>query len=94
MSQQACLKATVFGIVQGVNFRAFVQRHARALGLSGYVRNLAFDRTVEVVAEGKREYLDQLLRQLEIGPRGAWVERVEASWDEYTGTYDRFEIRF
>ena len=88
MSQQACLKATVYGIVQGVNFRAFVQRHARALGLSGYVRNLAIERTVE------RVQLEQLLRQLEIGPRGAWVERVEASWLEYTGDYDRFEISF
>ena len=94
MSQQACLQATVYGIVQGANFRAFVQRHARALGLSGYVRNLAFDRAVEVVAEGEREQLGQLLRQLEIGPQGAWVERVNASWPEYTGAYDRFEIRF
>ncbi len=94
MSQQACLQATVYGIVQGVNFRAFVQHNARALGLTGYVRNLPLERAVEVMAEGEREQLEQLLRQLEIGPRGAWVERVEASWPKYTGAYDRFEIRF
>jgi len=93
MSQQACLQATVYGIVQGVNFRAFAQRHARALELTGYVRNLYPEGAVEVVAEGQREQLEQLLRQLEIGPRGAWVKRVEASWPEYTGAYDRFEIK-
>jgi len=93
MSQQACLQATVYGIVQGVNFRAFVQHHARALGLTGYVRNLPFERAVEVVAEGEGRQLEQLLRQLEVGPQGAWVERVETSWPEYTGAYSRFEIR-
>jgi acylphosphatase len=84
----------VYGVVQGVNFRAFVLRHARDLGLSGYVRNLYPERAVEVKAEGKREQLEQLLRHLEVGPRGAWVERVEANWSEYSGAYSRFEIRF
>lgn len=94
MSQQACLQATIYGLVQGVNFRAFVLRHARALGLTGYVRNLLLEGAVEVMAEGERGQLEQLLRQLEVGPRGAWVERVEASWPEYTGAYSRFEVRF
>ena len=93
MSQQACLQATVYGVVQGVNFRAFVLRHARGLGLTGYVRNLPFGTAVEVVAEGELGQLEQLLRQLEVGPRGAWVERVETSWPEYVGAYSQFEIR-
>lgn len=93
MSQQACLRATVYGVVQGVNFRAFVLHHARALGLTGYVRNLPFGTAVEVVAEGEKGQLEQLLTQLEVGPRGACVERVEASWPEHTGAYGRFEIR-
>ena len=93
MSEQACLQATVHGVVQGVNFRAFVQRHARALELTGYVRNLPFGRAVEVMAEGERGQLEQLLRQLEVGPRGAWVERIETHWHEYTGAYGGFEIR-
>ena len=92
MFQQACLQATVHGVVQGVNFRAFVLRHAQALGLTGYVRNLPFG-TVEVMAEGDREQLEQLLRQLEVGPKGARVEQVKPSWSEYTGVYFRFEIR-
>jgi len=92
MSQHARLQATVYGVVQGVNFRAFVLRHARVLGLTGYVRNLPLG-TVEVMAEGDREQLERLLKQLEVGPRGARVERVELSWPQYTGSYTRFEIR-
>ena len=36
-----CISATVYGRVQGVFFRYFVQNAARKLGLTGYVRNLA-----------------------------------------------------
>ena len=94
MSQEACLHALVYGVVQGVNFRSFVLRHARDLGLTGYVRNLYPEEAVEVKAEGKREQLERLLRHLEEGPRGAWVERVDANWSEYSGAYSRFELRF
>jgi len=94
MWHKACLQATVYGLVQGVNFRSFVLRHARSLGLTGYVRNLYREGAVEVKAEGNREQLEQLLRQLEQGPRGAWVERLEVNWSEYGGTHSRFEIRF
>lgn len=80
-------------MVQGVNFRAFVLRHARALGLTGYVRNLR-EPAVEVVAEGERQALERLLRGLEVGPRGARVERVDVNWSEYSGAYSRFEVRF
>lgn len=94
MSQEACLHALVYGVVQGVNFRSFVLRHARDLGLTGYVRNLYPEEAVEVKAEGEREQLEQLLRYLEEGPRGAWVKRVDANWSEYSGAYSRFELRF
>ena len=94
MSQEACLHALVYGVVQGVNFRFFVLRHARDLGLTGYVRNLYQEEVVEVKAEGRREQLERLLRHLEEGPRGARVERVDANWSEYSGAYNRFELRF
>lgn len=81
------------GLVQGVNFRYFVLRHARSMGLTGYVRNL-LERAVEVVAEGDRDDLERLLREVEGGPRGARVERVDANWTEYSGAYSRFEVRF
>ena len=92
MEQRAALHAVIQGMVQAVNFRIFVQRNAKALGLTGYVRNISRDHTVEVVAEGEREKLEQLLGQLEEGPRFASVKRVEVDWSEYSGTYRKFRI--
>ncbi|OUM93365.1 MAG: hypothetical protein BAA04_00700 [Firmicutes bacterium ZCTH02-B6] len=68
----------VRGRVQGVGFRAFVQRHGRALGLVGWVRNLP-DGSVEVVAQGAPETLALLRDYLQQGPRWAVVRAVEES---------------
>ena len=68
----------VSGTVQGVGFRWFVARHARALGLRGYARNLA-NGTVEVVVDGPAESLPELEGLLQAGPANAQVERVERS---------------
>lgn len=92
MEQPAALHAVIHGMVQGVNFRTFVLRYAKAMGLTGYVRNISRDHTVEVVAEGEREKLEQLVGQLEVGPRFASVKRVEVDWSEYSGTYRNFRI--
>ena len=84
----------VHGRVQGVNFRYFVLRQARALDLTGYVRNLGNGRTVEVRAEGERARLEELLNQLNIGPSRARVETVDAVWSDYTGKFPSFEEAF
>lgn len=68
----------VSGLVQGVGFRWFVARHARALGLKGYARNLA-NGSVEVVVSGPEEAFPELERLLRAGPASAQVERVERS---------------
>ena len=66
----------VSGAVQGVGFRFFVQHKARALGLSGWARNLS-DGRVEVYAFGPKEKLSDLAAALHIGPRMADVRGVE-----------------
>jgi acylphosphatase len=66
----------VAGWVQGVGFRWFVARHARALGLSGYARNLA-DGRVEVVASGDEAALLRLEELLRAGPANARVSEVQ-----------------
>jgi acylphosphatase len=78
------LTALVRGQVQAVGYRAFVQRHARDLGLAGYAENLA-DGRVEIVAEGPRDALEQLLVHVRNGPTHAVVDDVEASWGEAGG---------
>jgi len=93
MSQLAAVLATINGQVQGVNFRFFVLTNARALGLTGYVRNLSDCRTLEVYAEGEKERLDELLFHLNSGPPRAKVNRVDVKWSEYNGWFNHFGVR-
>lgn len=86
------LYAQVYGRVQGVGFRWFVQEHATRLGLTGYVRNLP-DGSVEVVAEGERSALEEFLAfVLQVGPPGARVVEVSVHWGEATGEFLEFSI--
>ena len=85
------LHAVVHGDVQGVGFRYFVQRTARQLGLTGWVRNND-DGSVELVAEGARQKLEELRRAVERGPRMARVDRVETRWSTATGDLGAFEL--
>ncbi len=68
----------VSGRVQGVGYRAFAARAARALRLSGGAVNLD-DGRVEVVAEGPGHALDRLESALAEGSRLARVDRVDVS---------------
>ncbi len=90
----ASVRALVYGDVQGVFFRAFAARRARELGLRGYVRNLPRGDSVEVVAEGERRQLEELITHLKVGPPAAKVARVITDWSEYTGRYAEFSLRY
>ncbi len=80
------------GLVQGVSFRWATVDEAELLGLTGWVRNRP-DGSVEVLAEGPRTPLDQLLEFLRHGPPHAVVKGVEADWPPATGEFQSFEIR-
>ncbi len=73
------LTAIVGGLVQGVGFRAFVQRQAAQHGLRGWARNLP-DGRVEVVAHGPRSAVDALRAALRRGPRFAQVDQIDEDW--------------
>ena len=88
------LRAVVRGRVQGVGFREFVVRAGLSLKLTGYVRNLSDDWSVEVVAEGSRDLLEHLVEKLSKGPRNARVESLETLWGAATGLYRDFDARF
>lgn len=94
MAELAAFSATVHGRVQGVNFRSFVQRCGRALGINGFVRNLPDGRTVEVQAEGERAQLERLVELLHSGPEGARVEHVDVSWGKGEGKFSGFQVRY
>ena len=69
-------KFVVRGRVQGVGFRWFVEREAKTLGISGWVRNNS-DGSVEVLASGTEEQLSGLRLRLQQGPRASRVDNVE-----------------
>lgn len=77
----------VTGHVQGVGFRFFVQRRARALRLTGFVRNLP-DRRVEVAVEGRPEDVQAMIETVREGPPGATVNDVTLDWEEPRGQTD------
>lgn len=83
----------IYGLVQGVFYRAHTRDQARQLGVAGWVRN-RMDGTVEAVAEGSDQALEQLASWCEQGSPGAMVERVERSWQEATGEFKGFSIRY
>ena len=66
----------VSGRVQGVWFRGSCADRARALGVSGWARNLP-DGRVEVVAEGEPVAVDMLVKWCHRGPASARVTGVE-----------------
>lgn len=88
------LRAIVHGRVQGVNFRWHTRQHAAHLGLTGWVRNLPSGNCVEVLAEGDANQLANLVHFLHSGPPAAVVDTLQVSWEEPTGEFENFGIRF
>lgn len=76
---QARVHMVVEGLVQGVGFRWFVARHAQARGLCGYVSN-RYDGNVEIVAEGDRSLVEDLIKEVRVGPRSAHVTNLRLEW--------------
>lgn len=88
------LEAKIYGRVQGVGFRVYVQDKALILGLTGYARNNYFPtRHVEVVAEGPKPALETLLRFLKEGPQLSRVTQIDVQWGRSTGEFRSFGIR-
>lgn len=83
----------VNGIVQGVGFRYFTHRLGNSLGLGGWVMNLP-DGRVETVAEGNTYSVGQFIQGIEKGPMSSRVDDMELEWEEYTGQFHGFAVRF
>ncbi len=86
------LKSRVSGKVQGVWFRAWARDAALELGLSGWVRNRA-DGSVETLARGDRDALQEFEDRLWDGPPLARVRAVASQWSEEDTVPDGFEVR-
>jgi acylphosphatase len=92
MQDDATIEARVFGHVQGVGFRYFAMDEAQSRGLKGWARNLA-DGTVEIVAQGPREALDQFIEALRQAPFPAQVTHIEVRSSPPAADLKDFDIR-
>jgi len=93
MREKIRLHAVVSGRVQGVNFRAYTQREAVELGLTGWVRNLPGGQ-VEALAEGHPNNVKAFERFLHQGSPSAVVDEVAVEWSEATGEFTSFRVRY
>ncbi|MCY4640965.1 MAG: acylphosphatase [Chloroflexi bacterium] len=88
------LVGRALGRVQRVGYRAFSMEEAPRLQITGYARNLADGRSVEVVAEADEPTLRRFVERLREGPPGSVVDDVEYRWEEPEGGLQGFEVRY
>lgn len=91
---KVCIIAWVYGRVQGVGFRYTTQHEAKRLGLTGYAKNMD-DGSVEVVACGESDRVEQLMKWLKAGgPSSARVDRVLSEPHRPGDELKGFSIRY
>jgi acylphosphatase len=85
--------AIIEGRVQMVFFRYSTCQEADRLGVKGWVKNRR-EGSVEVVAEGSKEAVEELTRWCYSGPSGAHVTNVNMTEEPYTGEFSAFEVMY
>ena len=80
------------GQVQGVGFRARVERLARGFRVTGYVINLP-DGRVRLVIEGEAAEIDAVLQEV-VQAMGDWISDVQTQVTLATGEFSEFRIRY
>lgn len=76
MSDRAIKQVSIHGRVQGVGYRAFVEREALQAGVEGWVRNRR-DGSVEAVFTGEAELVRKMIETCRRGPYSARVDAVQ-----------------
>ena len=83
----------VRGKVQGVYFRQNAQRICNEYGVTGWVLN-ANDGSVEAILEGSKNSVEDAISWFKAGPPNAHVEKIELSYDKYSGEFQDFKISY
>lgn len=89
MTAETIVHLSVKGRVQGVGFRAYVEREATGRGLKGWVRNCR-DGTVEALIAGDVTAVGDMIAACRRGPLGS---RVDALFDTPGNVADLKERR-
>ena len=83
----------ICGRVQGVFFRAYTQKAARARNILGWVMNTR-DGRVEAVLEGEKKQVEDMINWCYQGSPMSQVTRVDVDWQDYTGEFPDFGVRY
>lgn len=81
----------ITGAVQGVSFRKNTLLQATALGITGYVGNMA-DGSVQLLAQGSYPAVNKLIDWCQSGPPMSKVDKVYTEEDEADDIYLDFSI--
>ena len=88
-----CWLVRVRGRVQGIGYRDACIHRARALGITGWVRN-RMDESVEAMLQGRSGQLAQMRRWLRSGMPAAMVDDLEVTkLQPPFARFDQFERR-
>jgi acylphosphatase len=96
MSDDAIRRVLIQGVVQGVGYRAWVEREANARDLEGWVRNRR-DGSVEALFAGPVAVVTEMIALCRRGPRMAKVAAVDDHGDDRAAlkirsTGERFSV--
>ena len=80
----------ITGRVQGVGFRFYMERKAREIGVSGWVRNRR-DGSVEAMVQGSPDTVETMITWARRGPPSAVVAEVRVT--DASGDFATFEAR-
>ncbi len=83
----------VYGRVQGVGFRYFVQREASLLGINGWVKNMP-DGSVKIVCDLTDDEKETFLSKIKKGPSYGRVDRVTINDAKYSLANQGFIIKY
>lgn len=78
--------------MQGVGFRFTAEKVAASLSLTGWVMNTPGG-NVEVACEGEEDKIASFMDKIKDAMAG-YVNSTKVNWQDYTGEFDSFGIRF
>ncbi|MBR4152820.1 MAG: acylphosphatase [Selenomonadaceae bacterium] len=81
------------GRVQGVGFRFFVQSNAKAMGITGWVKNMS-DGSVTMELQGEPEIVDRLIAKIQKGNDWIRVTNFELEDMAVVAGENKFAIRY
>lgn len=84
------LNIKIYGLVQGIFFRATAKEQADKLAIKGFARNDMYG-TIYIEAEGEEINLEKFIKWCHQGPTSAEVDKVEIQ-EDLAKNFPAFEV--